>query len=100
MPRPNEFSDTTQRLALARQKLCCASCGTHISRLGNAGQADHEYGEGAQAHHLRHIKLGGSDSVDNCVVLCWSCHYSAHEGGSYRLGTVVGREGDFPHFRG
>ena len=100
MPRPNEFSGTTKKLALARQIFRCGSCGTRISCLGNAGQAEHKYGEGAQAHHLSHIKFGGSHSVDNCVILCQSCHYSAHEGGNYRFGTVVGRESDYPHFRG
>ncbi|MGH8533013.1 MAG: HNH endonuclease [Gammaproteobacteria bacterium] len=100
MPRPNEFSRPTEQLALARQRFRCASCGTHISRLGDAGRVEHRYGEGAQAHHLRHIKFGGSDALDNCVILCESCHYSAHEGGNYRFGTVVGRESDYPHFRG
>ena len=100
MSRPNEFSPMTQQLALARQRNQCASCGTHIFRLGNAGSVQHRYGEGAQAHHIRHVKFGGSDSVDNCVILCQSCHYSVHEGGSCRFGTVVGRETDYPHFRG
>jgi len=72
----------------------------HISRLGDAGRAEHRYGEGAQAHHIEHVKLGGTDAVDNCVIICQSCHYSAHEGGNYRFGTVVGRESDYPHFRG
>ena len=100
MARPNEFSLATQRGALARQTFRCGSCGTRISALGTAGRGDHKYGEGAQAHHLRHIKFGGSDAVTNCVILCQSCHYSAHEGGNYRFGTVVGRESDYPHFRG
>lgn len=100
MAGPNEFSRPTQELALSRQRYRCASCGTRISRLGNAGRPAHRYGEGAQAHHLRHIKFGGSDSANNCVILCNSCHYCVHEGGNYRLGTVVGRESDFPHFRG
>lgn len=100
MPRPNEFSRRTQELALARQGGRCASCGTEIFALGTAGQSEHKYGEGAQAHHLRHVKFDGSNSVDNCVILCQSCHYSAHEGGNYRFGTVIGREGDYPHFRG
>jgi 5-methylcytosine-specific restriction endonuclease McrA len=100
MPRPNEFSRSTQQLALTRQNYRCASCGTPISHLGDAGRPNHRYGESAQAHHVRHVKLGGSDDVDNCVVLCQSCHYSAHEGGNYRLGTVEGSENDFPHFRG
>ncbi len=100
MTRPNEFSRSTQQLALARQKYRCASCGTHISLLGETGREDHQHGEGAQAHHLRHVKFGGSDTVNNCVILCQSCHYSAHEGGNYRFGTVVGRERDYPYFRG
>lgn len=100
MTRPNEFSPLTKQLALARQRNRCASCGTLISRLGEAGRAEHRYRQGAQAHHVRHVKFGGSDSVDNCVILCQSCHYSVHEGGNYRFGTVVGRESDYPHFRG
>jgi 5-methylcytosine-specific restriction endonuclease McrA len=100
MNRPNEFSWLTQQRALARQKNRCASCGTHIFRLGDAGAAEHEFGEGARAHHKIHIKFGGTDSVDNCVILCQSCHYSVHEGGNFRFGSVVGRESDYPHFRG
>lgn len=69
-------------------------------QVGNAGRTEHRFGEGAHAHHVQHIKFGGSDTVENCVVICQSCHYSAHEGGNYHSGTVVGREGDFPHFRG
>jgi len=100
MARPNEFSVATQQLALARQKFRCASCGAHISALGRAGRAEHRYGEAAQAHHMRHVKLGGQASVDNGVILCEACHYSAHEGGNYRLGTVAGRKGDYPYFHG
>jgi 5-methylcytosine-specific restriction endonuclease McrA len=100
MPRLHEFSRRTQQAALKRQKNRCASCGTPISALGEAGRAEHQYGESAQAHHVRHIKAGGTESVENCVVLCWSCHYCAHEGGNYRRGTVIGEESDFPHFRG
>lgn len=100
MRRANEFSRSSCRLALARQQFRCASCGTEISCLDGAGRAEHRYGEGARAHHIRHIKFGGSDSVDNCVILCESCHYCAHESGNYRFGTVVGQEDDYPHFRG
>ena len=89
-----------QELALDRQKFRCASCGSKILRLGESGRASHFYGEGAQAHHRRHVKLGGTDCLSNCVILCWSCHYSAHEGGRYRSGRVVGRIADFPYFRG
>jgi 5-methylcytosine-specific restriction endonuclease McrA len=98
--RAEKFSRTTQQLALARQKCRCASCGTQISCLGESGRSVHQYGEGAQAHHIRHVKFGGSNIVDNCVILCQSCHYSAHEGGNYRFGTVVGSEKDYPHFHG
>lgn len=107
MSRPYEFSRNTQRMALARQKFRCGSCGTRVSALGTAGRGDHAYGEGAQAHHIRHLKSRRSETsdralgaVDNCVILCQSCHYSAHEGGNYTRGTVMGSEADYPHFRG
>jgi 5-methylcytosine-specific restriction endonuclease McrA len=100
MQRANEFSRPTQELALTRQQRRCGSCGTQILRLGHAGQATHRYGERAQAHHIRHIKFGGTEFLDNCVILCDSCHYSVHEGGNYRYGTVLGNVSDFPYFNG
>ena len=100
MPRPNEFAPTTQHRALTRQKNKCAMCGTRIAALGNAGREEHAYGEGAQAHHVKHVKFGGTAALSNCVILCTSCHYSAHEGGNYRFGTVIGRRADFEHFDG
>lgn len=52
MKRP-EFSTATQRLALIRQKLCCASCGSLITRLGEAGRSEHPFGEIAHARRHR-----------------------------------------------
>lgn len=99
MPRPNDFSTPTKQKALARQQYQCASCGVRISHLGNACAAVHVYGEAAHAHHIQHLNKQGSDSLDNCVILCEACHYSAHEGGNYRRGTVIGRKIDFPFIR-
>ena len=98
--RLGEFPLGIQQQALTRQHNKCASCGTHILALGQTGQSAHRFGEGAQAHHIRHIKFGGTALLDNCVVLCQSCHYSAHEGGNYRRGTVVGRKEEFPYYNG
>ncbi len=95
-----EFSRATQQKALERQKNLCASCGTPIHAVGEAGRAQHRFGESAQAHHIVHAKFGGSNELDNCVVLCEACHYSAHEGGNYRFGTVIGTQSDFPYFDG
>ena len=100
MNRLGEFSPGTQQQALLRQKNRCASCGTPVFGLGNSGRGSHNFGEGAQAHHVKHIKFGGTAAVDNCAILCQSCHYSAHEGGNYRFGKVVGNRSDFPHFDG
>ncbi len=83
-----------------RQKFCCASCGSRITQLGEAGRAEHPFGEIAHAHHVRHAKFGGTNLLENCVILCESCHYCAHEGGNYRHGTVVGSQEDYPHFHG
>jgi 5-methylcytosine-specific restriction endonuclease McrA len=98
--RPQEFTRQTQELALLRQEHLCASCGTPIIKLGEAGRAEHKFAEGAQAHHIKHVKFGGTNQLDNCVVICWSCHYIVHEGGNYRFGTVIGTVDDFPHYNG
>ena len=100
MDRPNEFSRTTLQQALMRQQNKCASCGTTILFVGNEGRADHTFGEAAHGHHVRHVKYGGGNTLENCVIICSSCHYSAHEGGNYRWGTVQGRQQDFPHYGG
>jgi 5-methylcytosine-specific restriction endonuclease McrA len=100
MKRKGEFSLATQKLALARQKNLCASCGTPISELGQAGRAKHQYGEGVQAHHVKHIKFGGTNDVSNCVIICDACHYNVHEGGNYRFGTVIGEVSDFEFYSG
>ena len=98
--RQQEFSRQTQELAWLRQGKLCASCGTPIHALGVSGQSQHRFGETVQAHHIRHAKRGGTNHIDNCVVLCQSCHYSVHEGGNYRFGWVEGTPDDFPHYQG
>ena len=95
-----EFTRRTQELALRRQQSLCGSCGTPIVKLGNAGREQHRFGEAAQAHHIKPIKFGGTNRVDNCIVVCESCHYSVHEGGNYRFGTVAGTPDDFPYYHG
>jgi len=46
------------------------------------------------------VKLGGAKDVDNCVILCWSCHYSAHEGGNYRRSEIESAAADYAFFNG
>lgn len=91
------FSISIQQAALRRQRHRCGSSGTRISQLGNAGRSDQEYGEGARAHHIVHAKFVGPNTLNNCVILCESCHYSAHEGGNYRYGRVCGAPCGFSH---
>jgi 5-methylcytosine-specific restriction endonuclease McrA len=98
--RQNEFSRATQKAALARQKDRCALCGETITALGHDGQATHAFGEGVHAHHIRHVKQGGTNTAENCVILCWSCHYTVHEGGSYRHSQVETYPEDYPHYNG
>ena len=96
-----EFSKTTQHAALARQKKRCASCGFRIYRLGEPGRVEHRFGEIAHAHHMKNAVAGGMADVWNCVILCQSCHYSVHEGGNYRFGTVrISCALDYPYFNG
>lgn len=100
MGRPADFLAAVKQKALVRQCFVCASCGTPIRALGNAGRAQHKFGEGAQAHHIQHAKASGGNDVGNCVIICQSCHYSVHEGGNYRFGTVQGTIKDYPFYHG
>jgi hypothetical protein len=77
------FSRPVQRQALERQKFRCASCKVSIAAIGEAGVDQHRFGEGAQAHHVIPHKEDGPLWVSNCVVICRSCHYSAHQGGRW-----------------
>jgi 5-methylcytosine-specific restriction endonuclease McrA len=90
----------TKQKALLRQKNLCGSCGTGIQTVATSGRETHRFGETAHAHHIKHAKFGGGPSVANCIILCWSCHYSVHEGGNYRHGTVEGEISDFPYYYG
>jgi len=97
--RAEEFPRAMQQQALERQGFVCASCGETIRALGEPGRPDNRFGEIGHAHHIKHAKFGGRAIVENCVIICQSCHYSAHEGGNYRWGTVVGKTEDFPFFK-
>lgn len=100
MARPNDFSSATKQLALNRQKNRCAVCGERIISLGESGKEEHRFGEAANAHHATPIKSGGTKESDNCVIICRSCHYSIHEGGNYRHGTVEYKAEEFPYYNG
>ena len=82
------FSRSVQNQALARQKSRCASCGTHITAIGEAGRASHELGERTEGHHVIPHKMGGPITRENCVVLCQSCHLSAHQGGRWSDASI------------
>jgi 5-methylcytosine-specific restriction endonuclease McrA len=77
------FPAAMQKAALVRQNFRCASCGEHVAGIGNQGADVHVFGEGAEGHHVIPHKLGGPISIANCVILCRSCHMSAHQGGRY-----------------
>jgi 5-methylcytosine-specific restriction endonuclease McrA len=98
--RRQRFSRKTQELALLRQQNLCASCGLPLFVFDETDEKPRASLAGHHAHHIKHVKFGGTNHIDNCVVLCQSCHYSVHEGGNYRRGTVIGTPDDFPHYRG
>lgn len=91
-----EFPQGVRIEALIRQRFRCAACGEDVLWLGQAAAESHCYGEGAQAHHMR---MGEAPTLDNCVILCESCHYLAHFGGRYRE-KLVSTSFEYPHFYG
>ena len=96
MPRPSEveYSQAIQNQCLL------AGAGSDVQE--HAEQRFARLGEICHAHHLVHVSIGGlSAHLSNCVILCQSCHYSVHEGGNYRFGTVKwSLPRDHPHFYG
>ena len=81
------FPPGIQRQALDRQRHVCASCGELLKHLGEEAREHNPFGDRAEAHHVIPCKpiiphtQGGPATVENCVVLCRTCHYSAHQGG-------------------
>jgi 5-methylcytosine-specific restriction endonuclease McrA len=72
-----EFSRDVKQKALLRQRQVCASCGFPI-----VGMAVPAFGENVHFHHvIPTMGMRGPATVENCVALCRSCHYSAHAGG-------------------
>jgi HNH endonuclease len=58
--------------------------------MGNDGARLHKFGERAEVHHVVPVLAGGTSQVDNCVILCRSCHYSAHQGGLWSDVSIYG----------
>jgi hypothetical protein len=110
------FAKSLKEAALARQGGKCAMCGAHISGVAKADAANHKYGERAEAHHIIPWQNHGESSLDNCVMLCWSCHFSAH-GGDFsdyelyedlggravstkdKIGKLFAKENPYPFYR-
>lgn len=77
MSRPH-FSPTTIKNAYLRQKNRCALCGTDFDEIWV------KFGEDSAAHHILRVADGGTHDLDNCAVLCETCHQQAHNWGRYR----------------
>ena len=76
MSRPH-FSRSIIDQAYLRQRYRCGMCGGSLQRLWN------DYGQDSFAHHIRRVADGGSHTLDNCVILCETCHQQAHNWGNY-----------------
>ncbi|ENE5200869.1 HNH endonuclease [Vibrio parahaemolyticus] len=53
-----------------------------------------------EVHHVKHLSLGGTDTVSNCVALCPNCHRALHYSSEsiklieklYKINTELMRE--------
>lgn len=77
MSRPH-FSRATIEAAYRRQRNRCAMCGHSLRKLFEY------YGESSAAHHILRVADGGSHDLDNCAILCETCHQQAHNWGQFR----------------
>jgi 5-methylcytosine-specific restriction endonuclease McrA len=83
--RPFDFSPAVALQARLRQKGMCAHCGERLDDLEE--HAHHVVPN--QSGNPRNADHSWLASSDNCVVLCATCHYAAHEFGRYRHGAVA-----------
>lgn len=60
-----EFPAKVRVAAFERAKGCCEKCGVHLT----AGKIDYD--------HILADWLGGEPTLENCAVLCRSCHRGA-----------------------
>ena len=108
-----EFTDDVKMAALKRQGYLCAMCGSRIWRLGKNAKETHRFREASEAHHMLTVGKGRAMVINgeytkeemkirltkasNCVILCWSCHYTAHEGNFLR-GDLLSTKDDYEFF--
>jgi len=88
-----EFTTGVKEDALKRQRHKCASCGTQLHSVrvrGHISASAPDYGEGVKFHHvIPTVGLRGPPTLENCVALCRSCHYSAHGGNTKDLSMYM-----------
>lgn len=63
-PRANAYPDDFIRQLLAKQKCCCAGCGTALERY--------------ELDHIVPSAKGGSNEPDNLQILCGTCNRRKH----------------------
>ena len=76
--RSDGTPSTRQRQAVIARDVACIGCNAYVSRC--------------QIHHVRWKSQGGPTTVDNLVLVCWSCHQGLHH-----LGWQVTRQPDGRH---
>ena len=95
MNRIFDFNDHVRNQAFFRQWNLCAHCGRSLIHVYD------------NAHHVVPNQLGRPDiagdswmrEVDNCVILCQTCHHRIHGNGRFRSGAVASAD-DFPYSHG
>ena len=86
------FTEKVINLAIGRQNGKCGDCGIKLKDVL------------FDAHHLKRQQDGGSDDLDNCVILCSrntgnNCHHAAHNHGNYRQAIQLSPS-QFRYFNG
>jgi hypothetical protein len=81
------FTQGTRLEARRRQRNRCGCCGESLEWL-----VEH-------AHHFQPRAQGGGGELDNCVVLCETCHHRVHQDGHFASGFVA-QQDYFPFWNG
>jgi len=84
MPTSVEFPEDIVRAAFER---CGGQCECELHGCGHKGECPQIFTyedratsnqKGWQAHHRKPVKDGGLPTLENCQILCVSCHATFH----------------------
>lgn len=75
--RPKSFWNTIKHECFKRDRFVCTKCGKTQEELSNEANCGYE-DRVLHCHHIKSIKDGGNNQIENLQTLCGKCHKKEH----------------------